>query len=96
MKDTGIIRRVDELGRIVLPMELRKSMGIEVKDPINISVEDGNIILRKNNPCCVFCGAEEDAVPFKGKNVCRSCYSKLTASEQFAVDEDMMQTPTSA
>jgi len=96
MKDTGIIRRVDELGRIVLPMELRKSMGIEVKDPINISVEDGKIILQKNNPSCVFCNVEEDAVPFNGKNVCRSCYSKLTASEQFTIDEERMATPTSA
>ena len=61
MKSTGIVRKVDELGRIVLPIELRRTMGIDVKDALEIYVEGDTIMLRKYEPSCVFCGnAKED------------------------------------
>ena len=56
MKSTGIVRKVDELGRIVLPIELRRTMGIDVKDALEIYVEGDTIMLRKYEPSCVFCG----------------------------------------
>ena len=56
MKSTGIVRKVDELGRIVLPIELRRTMGIEVKDALEIYVDGDHIVLKKYEPSCVFCG----------------------------------------
>ena len=60
MKSTGIVRKVDELGRIVLPIELRRTMGIDVKDALEIYVEGDTIMLRKYEPSCVFCGNAKD------------------------------------
>ncbi len=77
MKTTGIVRRVDELGRIVLPIELRRSLGISEKDALEIFVEEGNIILRKHQDACLFCGSLVDLLAFQGKSVCRSCARKL-------------------
>ena len=79
MKSTGIIRRVDELGRIVLPIELRRSLGISEKDPMEISVEDGSIILRKHQDACLFCGSARDQVEFRDKTVCRDCVNRLAS-----------------
>ncbi len=73
MKSTGITRRVDELGRVVIPIELRRTMGIDQKDPLEIYVEGPMIILKKYAPACIFCDNAEDIVQFKGKNVCRKC-----------------------
>ncbi len=77
MKSTGIIRRVDELGRIVIPIELRRTMGIDQKDPLEIYVEGAMILLKKYEPACVFCESAEDVVQFRGKNVCRKCIQAL-------------------
>ena len=77
MKATGIVRNVDELGRIVLPIELRRTMGIQDKDPLEISVDEGCIVLTKYQPSCVFCGETADVVPFRGKNVCPACRRAL-------------------
>ncbi len=77
MKSTGIVRKVDELGRIVLPMEIRKLMDINIKDPIEIYTDEDRIILAKYHPACIFCGDAEDVIFFGGKRVCRSCISKL-------------------
>ena len=68
MKSTGIVRKVDELGRIVLPIELRRTMGIDVKDALEIYVEGDTIMLRKYEPSCVFCGNAKDIVNFKGNS----------------------------
>ena len=68
MKSTGIVRKVDELGRIVLPIELRRTMGIEVKDALEIYVDGDHIVLKKYEPSCVFCGNAKDIIHFKGKN----------------------------
>ena len=68
MKSTGIVRKVDELGRIVLPIELRRTMGIEVKDALEIYVDGDHIVLKKYEPSCVFCGNAKDIIHFKGRS----------------------------
>lgn len=73
MKSTGIVRKVDELGRIVLPIELRRTLGIEEKDRIEIFVDGESIILRKYQPACIFCDNAKDIINYKGKNICRDC-----------------------
>ena len=73
MKSTGIVRKVDELGRIVLPIELRRTLGIDEKDALEIYVDQEKIILKKYEPACVFCGNASDNQLFHGKNVCRDC-----------------------
>lgn len=77
MKSTGIIRRVDQLGRIVLPAELRKIMNISDKDALEIFVDDGRIILSKYTPACIFCDNVDNVVHFKGKRICSACLEKL-------------------
>lgn len=77
MKSTGIVRKVDELGRIVLPSELRKSLGIEVKDSLEIYTSGDSVILKKYLPACVFCGEANDTTIFKNKNVCKNCLKQL-------------------
>lgn len=79
MKSTGIVRKVDELGRIVIPKEMRKKFGIDVKDDIEIYVEDDKIILQKYEPSCVFCRNSDGIFEFRGKNVCPECARALGA-----------------
>lgn len=77
MKSTGIVRKVDELGRIVLPSELRKILNINVKDSMEIYVSGDSIILKKYIPACIFCDNAENITNFKGKNICQSCFNQL-------------------
>ena len=77
MKSTGIVRKVDELGRIVLPMELRKMLDLNVKDPVEIFVDDERIILQKYYPACIFCGDAKNVINYKGKNICAACMKEL-------------------
>lgn len=77
MKATGIVRKVDELGRIVLPIELRRTLDIEEKNSLEIYVDGNSVILRKYEPTCIFCGDGEDVSIFKGKNVCAKCRREL-------------------
>ena len=77
MKATGIVRPVDELGRVVLPKELRKTMHINEKDGMEIFVEEDKIILRKYQPSCIFCGSLDDVVNYKSKLVCAACIDNL-------------------
>lgn len=77
MKSTGIVRKVDELGRIVLPIELRRTLHIDVRDTLEIYVEGGRIILEKYEPTCIFCGSSTDLTDFKGKFVCKHCIESL-------------------
>ena len=77
MKSTGIVRRIDELGRIVLPIELRNKMDIKNKDSIEIFVEEDKIILKKYVPACLFCGNADDVILFKGKLVCKQCLTEM-------------------
>ncbi len=78
MKATGVVRKVDELGRIVLPIELRRNLGIEIKDALEIFVDGDSIILKPYRPCCVFCGEGDDVVHYMGKNVCKNCIKELS------------------
>lgn len=77
MKSTGIVRKIDDLGRVVLPIELRRTLKIDIKDPVQIFVEGDLIILKKYEPACVFCGEANDVENFRGKNVCKSCVKEL-------------------
>jgi len=77
MGDTGIVRRVDDLGRIVIPMELRRTLGINVKDPMSISVEGERVILEKYRDACVFCGSREDIATVKDRPVCAPCIEDI-------------------
>ena len=77
MKSTGIVRQIDELGRIVVPKEIRKKMYIESGDPLEIFVEGDRIILKKHDPACLFCGKAEDVLFFRGKLCCRDCLEEL-------------------
>ncbi|OCL27679.1 AbrB family transcriptional regulator [Orenia metallireducens] len=78
MKSTGIVRKVDELGRMVIPIELRRTLGIETKDPLEIYVDDKKIILTKYEPACIFCSNAGATKEFKGKIVCLDCIEEMT------------------
>ena len=77
MKATGIIRKVDELGRIVLPIELRRTLDIATQDEIEIFAVDDQIVLHKHEPCCVFCNSSQELVSFRNKNICRECIRRI-------------------
>ncbi|MCK9268291.1 MAG: AbrB/MazE/SpoVT family DNA-binding domain-containing protein [Alkaliphilus sp.] len=77
MKSTGIVRKVDELGRIVLPIELRRTLGIAEKDALEIYVDGENIVLKKYEPACIFCNNAKDIIIFKNRNICSNCVSEL-------------------
>ena len=77
MKSTGIVRKVDELGRIVLPIEMRRTLDIGEKDALEIYEEGSSVILKKYKPSCVFCDATKDIVVFRGKNICPKCLREL-------------------
>lgn len=81
MKSTGIVRRVDELGRVVIPIEIRNKFGIAEKDPIEIYVDGSNIVLKKCEQGCVFCGNTENLVEHKGKLVCNNCIEQIAKSK---------------
>lgn len=77
MKSTGIVRKVDELGRIVLPIELRRTLDIAERDELEIYLDDDKVVLKKYEPCCVFCGATRSLITYHGKNVCMECMHNL-------------------
>ncbi|NLN19329.1 MAG: AbrB/MazE/SpoVT family DNA-binding domain-containing protein [Firmicutes bacterium] len=86
MKTTGIIRRIDALGRIVLPIELRRSLGISQGDALEIFVEDDKIILTRYECTCTFCGGKERLHRFRDKEICASCWSEIRESDLPEVD----------
>ena len=77
MKSTGIVRKVDELGRIVLPIELRRTLDIGERDALEIYVEGATVVLKKYRPTCIFCDSTRDIQVFKGKNICPKCLREL-------------------
>lgn len=77
---TGIIRQIDELGRIVIPIEIRKRFGLSEKDPLEISVKDETILLSRPRSICVFCGKSSSVEEHRGRSVCRTCIAELTES----------------
>lgn len=82
MKSLGTVRKVDELGRIVLPIETRKRLGLGPKDPVEIFVEKDRVILKKYEPSCIFCGNSDDIVMYKEKRVCKSCLEGLSKIDE--------------
>lgn len=81
MKSTGIVRKVDELGRIVLPIELRRTLDIAEKDAIEIYVDGESIILKKYEPTCIFCGDGRNVENYRGKNICANCMKELRSGK---------------
>ena len=79
MKSTGIVRKIDDLGRMVIPIELRKTMNINKKDPMEIFVDGEQIILRKYEPACIFCGSADDTFEYEGRTICSNCKEKIAA-----------------
>lgn len=77
MKSTGIVRKVDELGRIVLPIELRRTLDIAEKDSLEIYVDEDSIVLKKYEPACIFCGNAKNISNYKGKNICPTCLKDI-------------------
>lgn len=77
MKSTGIVRKIDELGRIVLPIELRRTLNITDKDSLEIYVDQESVILKKYQSTCIFCTGNDDLVDFKGKTICQNCLNEI-------------------
>lgn len=78
MKTLGIIRKIDTLGRIVIPMEMRNKLKISFNEPVEIHMEGNQVILKKYEPDCVFCSSQKDVSEYKGKNVCKKCIEELS------------------
>ncbi len=78
MKSTGIIRRMDELGRIVIPIEIRNQFNIAEKDPMEIYVDGSSIILKKFEPNCIFCGNTKNLLEYNDKLICEKCKNKIS------------------
>lgn len=77
MKSTGIVRKVDELGRVVLPVELRRTLDIAERDALEIYVDGTSVVLKKYEPTCVFCSSSKNVLTYREKNVCRDCVHAL-------------------
>lgn len=81
MVSTGMARKVDDLGRIVLPVEMRRMFGIRPGDELEIGVDGGSILLRKIEARCIFCSATVELRPYREKQVCAPCARELGAPE---------------
>ena len=77
MKATGIVRPVDPLGRVVIPVELRRTLGIKTDDSLEVFVDGDYIMLKKYEPACIFCGNAKDVITIRGKNVCAECLQQI-------------------
>ena len=77
MKSTGILKVVDELGRIVLPKKMRETLDIDVRDKVELFVEGDRIILQKFEPSCIFCSSARELVSYRGKNICQECIRSM-------------------
>ena len=78
MKSTGIVRRMDELGRVVIPIEIRNQFNIAEKDPMEIYVDGSSIVLKKFEPNCIFCGNTKNLLEYKDKLICEKCSKKIS------------------
>ena len=78
MKSTGIIRKVDDLGRIVLPIELRRTLDIAERDELEIYLDDDKVVLKKYEPSCIFCGSSCGLVTYHGRNICMECIENMS------------------
>lgn len=82
MKSTGVVRKLDELGRIVIPIELRRTMDIGDRETLEIFVDGDKIVLKKYHPACVFCNDARDVISFKDKLICRKCLQGIMETAQ--------------
>lgn len=82
MKAIGIVRKIDELGRIVLPIEIRKTMDIKSRDAVEMFVTEDKIVLKKYEPACIFCGDADNVTFYRGKLICSECLEALKRSVQ--------------
>ena len=85
LKSTGIVRKVDDLGRVVIPRELRRTLGIEQGDPLEIFVDGDRIVLKKYSPGCVFCGIVDNLIVVQDKRICRRCVDGILVAVSRAV-----------
>ncbi|TMV49395.1 AbrB/MazE/SpoVT family DNA-binding domain-containing protein [Paenibacillus mesophilus] len=92
MKSTGIVRRVDELGRVVIPMELRRTLGIGEKDALEIYVDGERIMLKKYEPACIFSGSMDDLIHYNGKMVSKAAIAELAAAAGYQLMKKSNQT----
>lgn len=83
MKSTGIVRKLDELGRVVIPKEIRNKLDIEEKDPIEVYIDGNSIVLKKFESGCIFCNNSKELTAFKDKLICKRCLSKLSDLNSF-------------
>lgn len=81
MKDVGVVRKLDSLGRIVVPVEMRKVLGISLHDPLEIFVDGDQVVLKKYHRQCVLCGSDETVIEFKDKVICASCLQEIQGIE---------------
>lgn len=86
MKSTGIVRKVDELGRVVLPVELRRSLNIDVKDALEIFTDDDFIILKKYEPADIFTGEMDELLDYKGKKVSKNSIREMAKLAGFNIE----------
>ena len=92
MKATGIVRPVDPLGRVVIPVELRRNLGIKTDDSLEVFVDGEFIMLKKYEPACIFCGNAKDVQNIHGKNICRTCLDELKSGNwRYLTDEEILQ-----
>lgn len=82
MRFTGISRPIDELGRIVIPKEIRNALELHPKDEIEIYIENGNMIMRKAIPTCALCGSTEELLPFESGHICEACVAKIRGTAE--------------
>ncbi len=82
MKSTGMVRRVDELGRVVVPKEIRKKLNIDERDPLEIYVDGRSIVLKKVEHTCVFCGNDKNLIKYKDKLICQNCLNELNSNHE--------------
>ena len=78
MKSTGIVRKMDELGRVVIPIEIRNQFNIAEKDPVEIYVDGSSIVIKKYEPNCIFCGNTENLINYNDKLICEECSKKIS------------------
>lgn len=82
MKSLGIVRRIDSFGRLVLPAEIRKLMEIGEKDPVEFYMDGQNLVVKKYNPCCIFCSSSDNVSLFKGKVICAACRAGIVENKE--------------
>lgn len=87
MKSTGIVRKVDELGRVVLPIELRRNLNIHEKDALEIFVDDEKIILKKYEPADIFSGSMDELIDYKGKKVSKASIVEMAKLAGLSINE---------